>query len=230
MTFSEWAMTACFALALLTLLVAGWNLHPASRRWTADRLGDLLLWLFQMRAWFMARWRWERTTCPQRVGQWGPWKKEEGLDRWRDDRWSRLQAWRSRLEQWADPEHRLGQPYVWREVQQPPRSCSFCGSGHPEDAIRLLKAGWEVERQPGHPRIDMDPPGHREAQSRFMKAFRARVKLMAPSVSSPVPPVKFCCRHFTVDQAKRWNDHLVRSDEGTVPPVPWLVRGEAKGA
>lgn len=50
-------------------------------------------------------------TCPRRMGELGPWKREEGIDRW---------------------EYRLGDG---------PRQCSFCGGLHPDDFLDLVERG-----------------------------------------------------------------------------------------
>lgn len=49
----------------------------------------------------------EKQTCPRRMGEWGPWKKERNLD-------------------------------YWRKVG-PDRTCSFCGSMHPQDFMAFLQ-------------------------------------------------------------------------------------------
>lgn len=54
------------------------------------------------------------STCPRRVTEFGPWPKDPGLDRWET------------------------------RMTGAPRTCSFCGSMHPDDAMELIEAGAEV--------------------------------------------------------------------------------------
>lgn len=55
-------------------------------------------------------------TCPRRMGEIGPWERENGQDTW-DIREQMHQGLRA-------------------------RHCSFCGSLHPDDFMRLIKEGW----------------------------------------------------------------------------------------
>ena len=59
-----------------------------------------------------------KQTCPRRTKEFGPWEHKEHLDKWNDYRWSCKDA------KWKWP---------WN-----PRSCSFCGSIHPEDALYII--------------------------------------------------------------------------------------------
>lgn len=60
---------------------------------------------------FYNLWKREKTTCPRRMNELGPFPKEENLDYW---------------------EYRNSAKY---------RQCSFCGGIHPDDVLPLLKAG-----------------------------------------------------------------------------------------
>jgi hypothetical protein len=55
-----------------------------------------------VRRWYLFKYKYEKHTCSERFRSVGPWKKEEGLDRWR-------------IKKNGD------------------RTCTFCGSMHPED-------------------------------------------------------------------------------------------------
>jgi len=57
----------------------------------------------------------EQQTCPRRMYDFGPWKREENLDHW------------ERRKDGADV-----------------RKCSFCGSMHPDDFMAAAKAGAEL--------------------------------------------------------------------------------------
>ena len=59
------------------------------------------------------------STCPRRVGEFGPWEREEGLD------------------DWDSPGGMIGQEQVGP-------SCSFCGSLHPDRFMELIREGWLV--------------------------------------------------------------------------------------
>jgi hypothetical protein len=90
------------------------------------------------------------------------------------------------------------------------RVCSFDGGIHPEDAIRLIQAGWEVEgTDKGYKRY-MHPPGYRASCNRAMDRLRHR-QLGEPlpsdpaRVESPIPPVKVYVHHFTEAQIQRFN-------------------------
>ncbi|HUU59538.1 MAG TPA: hypothetical protein VMZ50_08345 [Phycisphaerae bacterium] len=62
------------------------------------------------------------TTCPQRMQGVGPWEKKEGLDSWRREDAERF-------------------PVDWE-----PRTCTFCGSLHAGDLLRLIgEDGWTAE-------------------------------------------------------------------------------------
>ena len=53
---------------------------------------------------------------------------------WRTDRWRTVTEPQEECIAWG----------VWKFAVPKPRSCSFCSSIHPEDALALLIAGWFV--------------------------------------------------------------------------------------
>ena len=61
----------------------------------------------------------EKQTCPRRMSDWGPWKREEDLDTW-DQRGGVI-----------------GQEKIGA-------GCSFCGSLHPDRFMELVREGWIV--------------------------------------------------------------------------------------
>jgi hypothetical protein len=65
----------------------------------------------------------EKQTCPRRMSNWGSWEREEGLDVWRQEKASDTFG---------------GAPDL--EV----RHCSFCGSLHPDDFMRMITEGYVV--------------------------------------------------------------------------------------
>lgn len=64
-----------------------------------------------------------------------------------------------------------------------PRTCSYCGGVHPDDAVSLLKAGWHVE-------------GTDKSYKRYLNP---------PSGPGPVPPVKVYVQHFGHEQIAAFN-------------------------
>lgn len=146
----------------------------------------------------------EKQTCGRRMSNPGPWagpfKAEENLDVWDTDRW--------------DSNRRDSVKWNW---SWKPRTCSFCGSVHPEDAIKLLKEGWEVETTGKSYKRYLEPPGYRKAMEKLLGNVRQR-NLDAKDnpfdnneTWSPTPPAKFYTHHLNEDTLKRFNEAI---DEG----------------
>lgn len=129
----------------------------------------------------------EKMTCPRRSE--GPgWDVKES-DRWRDDNWGPNDRW-----QWS-----------WQ-----PRTCSYCGGVHPEDAIKLLGEGWENEFSTKAYKGYLNPPGTAQKDATILHRLRKDGDLsVAPSVWSPTPPVKLYTMHFDADQMARLNMAIV---------------------
>jgi hypothetical protein len=156
--------------------------------------------------------------------QWGPWERVELLDRWLRDRW------RSRLGRAVeDFWHRgaglrfllwLGRnPYRggtrWLHPWQP-RTCSFCGGAHPEDALRLLEEGWESEGTGKSYKRYLNPPGYGDHVARCVAAVRGG-QPTAPLEAghwSPTPPVKVYLQHWNQEQCARANALIERRTGG----------------
>ena len=76
---------------------------------------------------------------------------------------------------------------LWSYGGEQPRTCSFCGGVHPDDAIALIRAGWRVQdTDKGDKRYMAPPSGH----------------------PSPVPPVKLYVQHCTEEQIEHFNRAL----------------------
>lgn len=173
------------------------------------------IWRLQRR---LRRWigRVEWQTCSRRIGEVGPWHRDEGCDRWERDSWSRLRQWsdglrdaRSRLYDrigWKG--NRFYGGTYWPEGFDPPRTCSFCGSVHPEDAITLLQAGWEVECTGKSYKRYLQPPGYRTAIDTTRQQIRERGQYRWAGPRSPVPPVKLYVQHMTQQDIDRFNEAL----------------------
>ncbi len=103
---------------------------------------------------------------------------------------------------------------LWLYPGTQPRNCSFCGGGHPDDLIALIRAGWEMEpTDKGYKRY-VNPPGHRE----YMKELLAYIGAVGseypkPRYPSPVPPVKLYVYHFGPEQIAAFNQALKEQRE-----------------
>jgi hypothetical protein len=159
----------------------------------------------------------EAHTCRRRTGELGPWPRGEGLDRWEVGTWTRY-PWLDRLRRWlfvkANPGGGMGST-LWPGPGPVPRVCSFDGGIHPDDAIRLIHAGWEVGGTDKSYKRYLNPPGYRA----HMEAVFGRIRHQRlgeplppepPAVryESPIPPVKVYVQHFSGDQIQRFNTAL----------------------
>lgn len=124
-------------------------------------------------------------TCPQRMSRIGPWERREGIDYWSTSRWGEYYEAR------------------WDDRFERPRTCSFCGGVRPEDAIKLLDAGWETERTSKHYKLYLHPPGYRAAHEALMSALIERRTPPQSPHKEPTPPVKIYLYHFDQEQARR---------------------------
>jgi hypothetical protein len=80
-------------------------------------------------------------TCPRRGGEIGPWERGENLDTWdiREQMHKGLQA----------------------------RHCSFCGSLHPDDFMRLVKEGWQIGATDKSYKAYLGSPEGRSQETKF---------------------------------------------------------------
>ncbi len=156
--------------------------------------------------------RLEAQTSPRRMGEIGPWKYDEGLDWWERGRWAATQD-----EADAEVADFMSSPgaggighVLWSYGGEQPRTCSFCGGIHPEDAVMLLKTGWEVGVTGKAYKRYLEPPGHREYHEALMRWLRTGGDGEAPERRhpSPVPPVKLYTMHFSPEQVEAFNAAL----------------------
>lgn len=157
-------------------------------------------------------------TCPRRMQDIGPWERKEGIDTWRTDRWNAdTEAQRAKnAAEIAAGEGRvhLSETHgMWLWPWGPARTCSFCGGIHPEDAIRLAREGWEGQPTTKGYKWYLNPPGTEQKREAFLRSLTAP-EIVAPSVWSPVPPVKLYVMHFDAAQAEAFNAELKRRNEG----------------
>lgn len=92
-------------------------------------------------------------------------------------------VWKNGSERWgtSDTDH-------WPEKVPKPRTCSYCGGIHPDDAIPLLVAGWHIEHA--------DKP--------------YKLYLLAPVGEPAQPPCETYLRHWTQEQVMR-ADGVIRA-------------------
>lgn len=154
----------------------------------------------------------EKQTCSSRMNQPGPWRRGEGLDIWLTNRWTTDHAAAEAKRQEFRDQHPNGSisdtagEWLWK--WGPPRTCSFCGGVHPDDAITLVIEGWEVEiTGKGYKRY-LNPPGTSQKRKALSQSLADGRRLIAPSVWSPTPPVKLYVWHFDDNQIKQFNIHL----------------------
>lgn len=151
-------------------------------------------------------------SCPRRMRESGPWQKQQGLDHWTRDRWSAdLAAVREmnirKCEESPNLHMDVDQRGAWMWECDVPRTCSFCGSIHPDDAIALLKDGWEVETAKPYKRY-LNPPGMRTRHEQVCRQIESKGTFdnaTLPSFWHPTPPVKLYTMHMTQAQVDEWN-------------------------
>jgi hypothetical protein len=151
----------------------------------------------------------EEWYCPRRAPYgMDQWRKPEGGDQWSENRWTGLRVTYSRSEGGVTLEQRVEPqrfPASWQ-----PRVCSFCGGAHPEDVLRLIAEGWEVEPSLKGYKGYLHPPGYTQSmQGAMRKMGRGMDPIRAlaerPSVSDPTPPVKIYAQHFSPAQLEELN-------------------------
>jgi hypothetical protein len=183
----------------------------------------------------------ETIACPRRMQETGPWKHQAELDTWVRDRWL-ADPDQVRRRHDAEDEDGLRRHnernaaagevpitlaeyrarwYVrgpnnglWLWTGDPPRTCSFCGGIHPEDAIRLVTDGWEVEPTSKSYKRYLVPPGAATRHAAFLASLRDPAREPGqgmPSAWEPTPPVKLYTMHLDADQVRRFNEALDRS-------------------
>lgn len=143
----------------------------------------------------------EEIVCPSRVSQG---RKGCGKDYWHEKTWSHYCP--------KHNPHAQGWP-IWNWSWEP-RTCSYCLGIHPDDAVKLLEEGWEVETTGKSYKRYLNPPGTSQRTQRLIKKIREKPAdpkdcfKGVPSVWGPAPPVKVYLWHFAEDDAKRFNDAL----------------------
>lgn len=147
---------------------------------------------------------------------------------WRTNGWSTRRIWRdwltdrkSKIFDWLKahglpvPRGRFYGGTCWPAGHPKPRTCSYCGGVHPDDAIALVLAGWEVEPTGKPYKRYLHPPGYADAVERLLKhqdeLRTERFKWKGPH--SPVPPVKVYVYHFDQQHIDAFNAALRSAKE-----------------
>ena len=98
----------------------------------------------------------------------------------------------------------IGGEKSWTEfsLSWKPRTCSYCGSLHPEDTLKLVREGWEDEPTTKHYKGYLHPPGWRQTHDGLLKKMQKGADPVTaveqrPSIAEPKPCAKFCAQHFT---------------------------------
>lgn len=119
--------------------------------------------------------------------------------------------------EWLPGEDRWGtrDSDKWPEGFPKPRSCSFCGSVHPDDLIVLLEMDWEYEPSTKGYKSYWNPPGTQARYKEVLAEIKRRElhKLGEPNHVSPVPPVKMYGNHVTEGHVEKINALLKRNRE-----------------
>lgn len=119
----------------------------------------------------------------------GPWKHAAESDWWERGRWASTkdQADAEVAEfMERNPNGSIGN--VFWEWGEEPRTCSFCGGIHPDDAARLIREGWCVDPTTKSYKRYLEPPKRRQG--------------------GLIPPVKVYVQHFSIDQIDVFNAAL----------------------
>ena len=143
----------------------------------------------------------ELQTCPDRAhAPPGPFGPGENLDQWDIDRWTKdPEVADKEIREFMDKNPRGGiSTNLWKSELPVPRTCSYCGGIHPEDAIMLFENGWEVESTGKDYKRYLNPPGYYNHGMRESGFWHPR------------PPVKLYVAHFSQDQIDRFNRAIKR--------------------
>lgn len=125
-----------------------------------------------------------------------------------EQRWGAVERLRAR---WANARGRYQGGTTWRECWgPPPRTCSFCGGAHPDDAAAMLRFGWESHGTTKQYKRYLEPAGSNAYHEKLYGPHRVSAEALegVASPGSPVPPVKVYLQHFTQAQVDNFNAAL----------------------
>ena len=96
----------------------------------------------------------------------------------------------------------------WEGPGEHPRTCSYCGSVHPEDVIKLIEQGWEIHPSTKSYKWYIELPGTADHQAGFLKAI-GNDEYMEAEKANPFKrlssPMKLYGQHTDKDQQNRLN-------------------------
>ena len=141
--------------------------------------------------------------CPSRKAQ----GQMPGRDAWVSSRWTTdAEKCRRRAEEYMKehPRSSMSPTWgLWTWTEWVPRTCTYCGGIHPEDAIRLVRDhGFEVSPTGKKYKRYIEPPGRRQAVVAAVQSGEG------PVVRGAVPPIKLYVWHFDADSAARLNEAM----------------------
>lgn len=122
-------------------------------------------------------------SCRHRFGS-EAWLSTVFLDYWFENRWSH------------------GTDY-FPDGTKPPRTCSYCGGVNPDDAIAMIRQGWEIEATTKSYKRYLHPKGYAEYIRNLISGIPGLPE--ADQCRSPVPPVKMYLHHFSDEQIMEIN-------------------------
>lgn len=101
---------------------------------------------------------------------------------------------------------------TWRWHWQP-RTCSYCGGAHPDDILRLIYEGWEVEETTKAYKRYIEPPrvGTQTLEGPYCAIHESDPIRVAIRNWHAVPPVKLYVQHFSDAQIEEFNKLLARN-------------------
>lgn len=153
----------------------------------------------------------EPQTCPRRMGEMGPWECKEGLDHWERGRWAATKeeadAEVAEFMASCNGKGSIGN-VLWCYPGEQPRTCSFCGGVHPEDAVALIRAGWTSGATTKAYKSYLEPPGYADWLQKALAAPFEDWGKTKPPCPSPIPPVKLYVMHFSPAQIDAFNAAL----------------------
>lgn len=168
----------------------------------------------------------EAQTCPRRMGEMGPWEYEPLLDHWERGRWAATQeeadAEVAEFMASCNGQGSIGN-VLWCYPGEQPRTCSFCGGVHPDDAIALLRAGWTCGSTTKSYKRYLEPPGYEDWHGKVLKEPFSEWGKTKPPYPSPIPPVKLYTMHFTPEQIAAFNavlTEVLRADLAAAEAQP----------
>jgi hypothetical protein len=143
-------------------------------------------------------------SCPDRAfappGPFGP----GGTDTWETDRWTKdpeVAEQEIRNFMAKNPTGGIS-TNLWKSDLPVPRTCSYCGGIHPDDAVTLLEGGWEVEATTKSYKRYLQPPGYHKQHLDVMQSLQSG---SLPEFWHPRPPVKLYVSHFSPEQIDKFN-------------------------